>query len=217
VRKGGLTPERFAELAPALIADPESYRRYSDLVAKGGRLPPGPPDPSYVAEVSRESARDPEAYAARILDPVRLGTLYDEEVRRQSAVLSGQANPALPFRESLERRLAQTGEEDDEATAARFYVLAEQEHVIFVSEKKREPNGVEQEQIIDQAMLKLAVEKDIDPVLSGMNPIDRTLLGDIPPDHLETVRRSLEARGAPATPSNIRKLYDAARAAGRLR
>jgi hypothetical protein len=196
------------------------------IVEKGGKVPPGPADPAYFREVVLEAATDPVAHAERVIDPQKAGNQFEELVRAQAAVAKDGVSPSQPFWRAVDYRLGAAdaaasegllsfGLGDDEKDE--FALRAQEARIAFVTQNRREPNDAEVAEILDGVTFRFLGERG-DSAMSGrgqFTPGPDPLAG-IPAATVSQLKRSLNARGVPATPANVRRHYDLLVAAGAI-
>lgn len=221
-RQGALTPELLGELAPDLETTPSTFARLAEIVAKGGRFLPGPPDPGYYAEVTAERAAEPAKFVKRTIDPMLAGNQYEELVRAQGAIEAGQPLAIeTTIRTSAARWAAmrKTGWFDLRRDMApelegEFYLRVKEAAAVFQERNGRAPNAPELEaEILDPVVLGMVRDFGSGtPAVTGRGE-PRPF---IPPERREKVEQSLRARGLPVTEANVQAAYEQLLDAGKF-
>ncbi len=234
IQPGGLTPEWLAANADRFAAQPQALGPLLKIVEKGGRVDTSKPaDPSYFREVALEQATDKAAALGRVIDPAKAGNQFEELVRAQADLAEGKTSKTESFIAKVALRVGDSkasfkggvfedpwgwSRNADPALVSQFYVDAQEARQRWVAAKGAQPGDTEELEILDQVTLAFVAEHGGQAVTSGLPQVEtpENPLAGISAAHLGDVRASLNARGIPATPANVRRHYDLLVAAGAI-
>lgn len=232
--QGRLTPEALVGLAPRLGATPAAMGPLLSIVERGGKLDTEKPaDPAYYREVVLERATDPGKHLERIIDPAKAGNQLEELVTAQGELAKGRRSTTEGFLSKVGLRVGDSkqnfeggvfadpwgwSENADPAELGTFYLDAQVARARWVTAHGREPDDVEEWKILDDVTLLFIQQHGGQPVTSGLpvSPVPLDVLEGISPEMQARLRASLNRTGKPATPANIRELYDRGIAAGTI-
>ncbi len=231
----GLTAQWLADNAGRFAAQPQALGPLLKIVEKGGRVDMSkPPIPSYFREVTLERETDPEKHLTRVIDPDQAGSAFKTLVEKQGELAAGKRSTTESFIQKTALRVGDAGSgfeggvfEDpwgwstnaDPELVGQFYVDAEVARAKWVEAHGKQPGDPEEWQILDGVTFDFVKQHGGQGISSGLPsaPAPGNPLEGIPASSLPDLRASLNARGIPATPMNIRSHYELLVAQGAIK